>query len=120
MSRTDTALKPLVENNSSAAHKTASRRFGLRVAAGFLRVGLVIIYLYQCTKDKVWSTKIMGVSTKTKLSSSLLFRVDRDQGSGRHEARADKSKRSVTCMLGLTKKFGCLVVGATLLLATVG
>src|SRR5216684_1214577 len=36
MSRTETALKPLVANNSSAAHKIASRRFGLRVAAFLL------------------------------------------------------------------------------------
>src|SRR5713226_9632993 len=36
MSRTETALKPLVANNSSAAHKIASRRLGLRVAAFLL------------------------------------------------------------------------------------
>src|ERR1700733_457052 len=36
MSRTDTALKPLVENNSSAAHRIASRKLGLRVEASSL------------------------------------------------------------------------------------
>src|SRR5215475_5399595 len=33
MSRTDTALKPLVENSSSAAMRIASRKFGLRAVA---------------------------------------------------------------------------------------
>src|SRR4051812_18901622 len=33
MSRIETALKPLVENSSSAAARIASRRFGLRAAA---------------------------------------------------------------------------------------
>src|SRR5439155_17941814 len=36
MSRTDTALKPLVENSSSAAHRIASRMFGLREPASVL------------------------------------------------------------------------------------
>jgi hypothetical protein len=40
--------------------------FGLREAVGVLPVDLLIIDLYQCTKDKVWSTKIMGVSTWTE------------------------------------------------------
>src|SRR3984893_3319114 len=125
MSRTDTALKPLVENNSSAAHKIASRRFGLRAAAGFLRVGLVTIDLYQCTKDKVWSTKIMGVSTKPKLASfAAARRIDLIEwveitSVGSTKQGQDQGKRSATFMLGLTRKFGCLV-GATLLLAASG
>src|SRR4051794_33971973 len=36
MSRIETALKPLIENNSSAAHNIASRAFGLRVAEASL------------------------------------------------------------------------------------
>src|SRR5882724_9575163 len=37
MSRTDTALKPLVENSSSAAARIASRRLGLRAAPSWLK-----------------------------------------------------------------------------------
>ena len=58
----------------------------------FLRVGLVTIYLYQCTKDKVRSTKIMGVSTKPSCprrccSAGRSRRVDRDHESGQYEAK---------------------------------
>jgi tripartite-type tricarboxylate transporter receptor subunit TctC len=54
----------------------------------------------------------------------LLFRRSISSNRSRSPERAvrskDKSKRSATCVLGLIRKFGCLVVGATLLLATGG
>jgi len=62
MSRTETALKPLVENSSSAAARIASRKFGLRAEVVLLG-GLAGHGLYFCTKDKVWSTITMGAST---------------------------------------------------------
>src|SRR5882724_4911043 len=54
MSRIDTALKPWVENNSSAALRMASRILGFRVI-GFAFCSLV---LYVCTNYKVRSTNI--------------------------------------------------------------
>src|ERR1700759_2461643 len=49
MSRTETALKPLVENNSSAAARIASRKFGLRAAASFLvgRRTILFVHMYK-------------------------------------------------------------------------
>src|SRR3984893_13950961 len=55
MSRTEPALKPLVANSSSAAHRIASRKFGLRVAAAFLLTGPRSII---CTiVQKIWSSQ---------------------------------------------------------------
>src|SRR5581483_12131129 len=42
MSRTETASNPLVENSSSAAHRIASRMFGLRGAVSSLSRGRII------------------------------------------------------------------------------
>jgi hypothetical protein len=47
--RIDTALKPLVENSSSAALRMASRMLGFRVMAFAFRS----LVLYVCTKYKV-------------------------------------------------------------------
>src|SRR5438093_661174 len=54
MSRIDTALKPFVENNSSAALRMASRILGFRVMAFAFRSRL----LYVCTKYQAQSTNI--------------------------------------------------------------
>src|SRR2546421_12927240 len=59
MSRIDTALKPLVENNSSAALRMASRMLGFRVMAFAFRSRL----LYVCTKYQVRSTNIWVASS---------------------------------------------------------
>src|SRR5215510_7870753 len=56
MSRIDTALKPRVENNSSAALRMASRMLGFRVMGFAFRSRL----LYVCTKYQVQSTNIWG------------------------------------------------------------
>src|SRR3984885_927171 len=50
MSRTETALNPLVENKSSAAHRMASRRFALRGVASSLSVGRTILI---CTNVQI-------------------------------------------------------------------
>src|SRR5262245_52131316 len=48
MSRTDTALKPFVENSSSATVRIASRRFGLRaVASGVEGLGIIFVLSYK-------------------------------------------------------------------------
>src|ERR1700681_1906817 len=52
ISRIETALKPLVENSTSAALRMASRIFEFRVI-GFDSV----FHLYECTKELVLSTK---------------------------------------------------------------
>src|SRR5260221_13382152 len=54
MSRIDTALKPCVENSSSAALKIASRMLGFRV----IRFAFHALVLYVCTNNKVRSTNI--------------------------------------------------------------
>src|SRR6185436_687180 len=59
MSRIETALKPRVENNSSAALRMASRMFGFRVMRFAFRSRL----LYVCTKYQVQSTNIGGELT---------------------------------------------------------
>src|SRR5207249_9560839 len=59
MSRIDTALKPRLENNSSAALRMASRMLGFRVMASAFRSRL----LYVCTKYQVWSTNIWVASS---------------------------------------------------------
>src|ERR1700684_1621824 len=50
MSRTETALNPLVENKSSAAHRMASRRFALRGVASSLSVGRALLI---CTNVQI-------------------------------------------------------------------
>src|ERR1700738_1073904 len=55
ISRIETALKPLVENSTSAALRMASRIFEFRVI-GFDSV----FHLYECTKKMVLSTKKRG------------------------------------------------------------
>ena len=52
ISRIETALKPLVENSTSAALRIASRIFEFRVI-GFDSV----FHLYECTKELILSTK---------------------------------------------------------------
>jgi hypothetical protein len=54
MSRIDTALKPRVENKSSAALSMASRMLGFRV----IRFAFRSRPLYVCTKHQVQSTNI--------------------------------------------------------------
>src|ERR1700760_3238908 len=60
MSRTETALNPLVENKSSAADRMASRMFGLRGAASSLsgRWGILI------------STNVQIIRSSQRISSS--------------------------------------------------
>src|SRR6266567_3908214 len=60
MSRIDTALKPFVENNSSAALRMASRMLGFRVMVFAFRSRL----LYVCTKYQVQSTNIWVASRR--------------------------------------------------------
>src|SRR4051812_46975345 len=59
MSRIDTALKPRVENSSSAALRIASRMLGFRVMIFCSRDLLSArLSLYVCTNNKVRSTNI--------------------------------------------------------------
>src|SRR6476646_9859025 len=99
MSRTDTALNPLVANNSSAAARIASRRFGLR-AAGSLTGDLRTIF--------VLSYKRSGRVNKDD-------RFGRRAAQGGHRGLATKQWERVS-MPGLNKGFVGLVAGAALLL----
>jgi len=60
MSRIETALNPLVENNSSAAHKIASRMFGLRALTSSLSdcraISLVRMYKWTGQVNRFAST----------------------------------------------------------------
>src|SRR3984893_17429733 len=71
MSRTETALKPLVANSSSAAHRIASRKFGLRVAAAFWLAGPRSII---CTiVQKIWSSQQDALEASAPLSETSLL-----------------------------------------------
>src|SRR5438445_9504555 len=71
MSRTETALKPLVANNSSAAHRIASRRFGLRAAKSLL-VDLLAIPICTNVQDfRSSQEKYLSVGTENSQIAAI-------------------------------------------------
>src|SRR6516225_9951870 len=101
MSRTDTALKPLVENSSSAAMRIASRKFGLRaVASGVEGLRTIFVPSYKRTghvnenRGRCYGTAV----------------------SHRRDASARKNEKGVV-MRSLSQRFGNLVLTFALVLA---
>src|ERR1700686_5148372 len=66
MSRTDTALKPFVENSSSAAHRIASRKLGLRAADSSLADGQTMI----CTNVQIIRSSQQTCCTQFKCAKA--------------------------------------------------
>src|SRR5579872_732250 len=90
MSRTETASNPLVENNSSAAHRIASRMFGLRGATSSPSGERII--LYKCTNGPVESTNIWASRRERRAAPALLrFQELRDREPGREHLAVGKS-----------------------------